>query len=81
MDEDTIANIGTIQGGRAINIISLIPWTTAGVFMAGTLGVATVEYARWAIMNYTGFIFAIIYGFTGFKIAPKIRDDETIPGS
>ena len=62
-------------------IVPLIPWSIAGVFMAGTLGVETIEYAKWAIMCYTGFIFALIYGFTGFAIAPKIRDDETIPGS
>ncbi len=62
-------------------IVPLIPWSIAGVFMSGTLGVETIEYAKWAVMCYTGFIFALIYGFTGFAIAPKIREDETIPGS
>jgi len=62
-------------------VVPLIPWSIAGVFMAGTLGVETLAYAKWAIMCYTGFVFALIYGFTGFAIAPKIRDDETIPGS
>jgi len=62
-------------------VVPLIPWSIAGVFMAGTLGVDTLDYARWAIMCYSGFVFALIYGFTGFAIAPKIRDDETIPGS
>ncbi|RKY89313.1 Na+/H+ antiporter NhaC [candidate division KSB1 bacterium] len=62
-------------------IVPLVPWSMAGVFMAGTLGVPTLKYIPWAIMNYTGFIFAIIYGFTGFAIAPKIREDETQEGS
>ena len=62
-------------------IVPLIPWSIAGVFMAGTLGVETLAYAKWAILCYTGFIFAIIYGFTGFAIAPIKREDETIPGS
>lgn len=62
-------------------IVPLVPWSIAGVFMAGTLGVDTLDYAPWAIMCYTGFIFALTYGFTGFKIAPKIRDDETQIGS
>jgi len=62
-------------------VVPLVPWSIAGVFMSGTLGVDTVVYAKWAIMCYTGFIFALIYGFTGFAIAPKIREDETIPGS
>ncbi len=62
-------------------IVPLVPWSIAGVFMAGTLGVDTIDYAPWAVMCYTGFIFAIIYGFTGFAIAPRIREDETIQGS
>lgn len=62
-------------------IVPLVPWSIAGVFMAGTLGVETLAYLPWAIMCYTGFIFALIYGFTGFAIAPRINEDETIPGS
>jgi NhaC family Na+:H+ antiporter len=62
-------------------IVPLVPWSIAGVFMAGTLGVGTLEYAPWAIMCYTGFLFALTYGFTGFAIAPRINEDETTPGS
>ncbi|MCC5833282.1 MAG: Na+/H+ antiporter NhaC [Opitutales bacterium] len=62
-------------------IVPLVPWSIAGVFMAATLNVPVISYAPWAILCYTGFIFAIIYGYTGIGIAPKIRDDETQPGS
>jgi Na+:H+ antiporter, NhaC family len=62
-------------------VVPLVPWSIAGVFMAGTLDVPTAAYAPWAIMCYSGFIFALLFGFTGFKIAPKVRDDETVPGS
>jgi Na+:H+ antiporter, NhaC family len=62
-------------------MVPLVPWSIAGVFMAGTLGVPTLQYVPWAVMCYSGWIFALVYGFTGFKIAPKIREDETIPGS
>ena len=62
-------------------IVPLVPWSMAAVFMSGTLGVATLEYLPWTFMNYLGFVFALIYGFTGLGIAPKIRDDETQPGS
>ncbi|MFQ5637621.1 MAG: Na+/H+ antiporter NhaC [bacterium] len=62
-------------------VVPLIPWSIAGVFMAGTLGVETLAYAKWAVMCYSGFVFAILFGFTGFAVAPKIREDETIPGS
>ena len=40
------------------------------------LGVETLDYLPWAILCYTGFIFAIIYGFTGFGIA-KLDKEET----
>jgi NhaC family Na+:H+ antiporter len=49
--------------------------------MAGTVGVATVSYLPWAVMNYTGFLFALVLAATGVGIAPRIRDDETQPGS
>ncbi len=62
-------------------VVPLIPWSIAGVFMSGTLGVEVADYAPWAVMCYTGFIFALIYGFTGFAIAPKVREDETVQGS
>ncbi len=62
-------------------IVPLVPWSMAAVFMSGTLGVATFEYLPWTIMNYLGFVFAIFYGFTGIGIAPKKREDETLPGS
>jgi len=70
----TLEDSGTV-------VVPLVPWSIAGVFMAGTLGVDTVAYAPWAVMCYSGFIFALIYGFTGIGIAPRIREDETIPGS
>lgn len=44
--------------------------------MATTLGVPTLEYLPWAILCYTGVIFALIYGFTGFGIAKIKEGDE-----
>jgi NhaC family Na+:H+ antiporter len=62
-------------------VVPLVPWSMAGIFMAGTLGVATIDYVPWCFMCYLGIVFALIYGFTGIAIASKLRDDETIPGS
>ncbi|MBN2366660.1 MAG: Na+/H+ antiporter NhaC [Calditrichaeota bacterium] len=62
-------------------VVPLVPWSMAAVFMSGTLGVGTLDYLPWTFMNYTGFLFALIYGFTGIGIAPKIREDETQAGS
>lgn len=58
----TLEDSGTV-------IVPLIPWSAAGAYMAATLGVSTLEYLPWAILNYTGIIFAIIFAFTGFGIS------------
>jgi len=54
-------------------VIPLVPWSAGGAYMAATLGVATWDYLPWAIFCYTGFLFAILWGFTGFGIA-KLKD-------
>ena len=50
----------------------LMPWTVSAVFMAGTLGVSTVEYAPWALFCYGGPVFSLLiaalYERTGFGI-------------
>ncbi|HGM5493192.1 TPA: Na+/H+ antiporter NhaC [Serratia fonticola] len=69
----TIEDAGTV-------IEPLIPWTAAGVYMATTLGVSTLELLPWAIQCYAAVFFALIYGFTGFGIAkraPEVQQQET----
>lgn len=39
----------------------LLPWTVSGIFMAGTLGVPTLEYLPWAVFCYGGPLFSLIY--------------------
>ncbi len=60
----TLEDAGTV-------VAPLVPWSMAGVFMAETLGVKTIDYIPWAFLCYGGFIFALIYGFTGIGIAKK----------
>ena len=55
--------------------VPLVPWSAAGAYMAATTGVETLDYLPWAVLCYTGFIFAIIWGYTGFGIA-KLSDAE-----
>ncbi|MEQ8821990.1 MAG: Na+/H+ antiporter NhaC family protein [Sumerlaeia bacterium] len=62
-------------------IVPLIPWSVAGAYMSGILGVPVLSYAPFAFMCYLGAVFAVLYGFTGFKIAPRVKDDETQTGS
>jgi len=64
----TLEDAGTV-------FVPLVPWSAAGAYMAATTGVETLDYLPWAILCYTGFIFAIIWGYTGFGIA-KLSDEE-----
>lgn len=41
----------------------LIPWNTCGAFMAATLGVATFEYAPYALFNLICPLLAVIFGY------------------
>lgn len=66
----TLEDSGTV-------IVPLIPWSAAGAYMTATLGVPTLEYLPWAILNYTGIIFAIILAITGFGIA-KLDNKEIL---
>ena len=69
-------NLGrTIEDSASI-IEPILPWTAAGAYMAGTLGVATVEYLPWATLCWTGIIFASIWGFTGFGIARLTAEEQ-----
>jgi NhaC family Na+:H+ antiporter len=62
-------------------IVPLIPWSMAGVYVTGTIGVSPFAYLPWAFMNYVSVIILIIFGFTGFTMSSRIRDDETQIGS
>lgn len=74
-------NLSRIIEESGAIIVPLIPWSMAGVYITGTIGVSTFTYLPWAIMNYAAVIILAIYGFTKFTMAPKIREDETQIGS
>ena len=59
----------------------LVPWSMAGVYITGTIGVPTLAYLPWAFMNYLSVLLLLLFGFTGFTMAPRIREDETQIGS
>lgn len=62
-------NLSRTLEDSATVIEPLVPWTVAGMFMAKTLGVSTLDYLPFAIVCYLGIVFATIWGFTGFGIA------------
>lgn len=74
-------NLSRIIEESGAIMVPLIPWSMAGVYITGILGVPTLSYLPWAIMNYVSVVILAIYGFTGFTMAPKIREDETQIGS
>jgi len=71
-------NLGRTVEDSATIIEPILPWTAAGAYMAGTLGVATLDYLPWAVLCWTGIIFATIWGFTGFgikKLTPEQQQE------
>ncbi len=60
----TLEDSGTV-------VVSLIPWSAAGIYMSTVLGVPVVQYAPWTFLCYLGFLTAWFYGFTGIAIWPS----------
>jgi len=54
----------------------IIPWTASAVYCATMLGVATLDYLPWAILCYSGVIFALIWAATGIGIADYDQHDD-----
>lgn len=54
----TLEDSGTI-------ISPLIPWSLCGAYMAGTLGISTLEYLPYSFFCWLCPLIAILYGFTG----------------
>lgn len=57
----------------AVTIVEpLLPWTVSAIFMATTLGVATIDYLPWAVFCFGGpiasLLIAAAYARTGFGI-------------
>lgn len=60
----------------------LMPWTVSAIFMAGTVGVSTLEYLPWATFCYTGTLFSLLlaagYNFTKFGLKTQLQPAPTI---
>ncbi|PNZ07156.1 Na+/H+ antiporter NhaC [Staphylococcus equorum subsp. linens] len=61
------------DGGTLTSVF--VPWNTCGVFIASTLGVTVIEYAPYAILNYTVPVISIIFGYIGFKIIGLSKEE------
>ena len=51
----------------------LIPWSTTSQFYVATLGVATMEYAPYALLNYLNPIIGIIFAYLGIAIFKETK--------
>jgi NhaC family Na+:H+ antiporter len=71
------------EGGTLLT--ALIPWTTTGAFYAATLGVATLDYAQWSLLNWINPLIGILFAWLGVALfrttAKTIRADKTIRAS
>ncbi|WP_175956573.1 Na+/H+ antiporter NhaC [Schaalia sp. Marseille-Q2122] len=56
----------------------ILPWTSAGAYMAGTLGVATLSYLPWAVSNWIAIGFALIWAATGIGIARLAPQEQEV---
>ena len=64
----------TLEDGGTITS-PLIPWNTCGAFMSGALGVPTVEYLPYCVLNIVNPIVSITLAFLGlFQL--KMTDEE-----
>ena len=54
---------------------ALVPWNTCGLYQASVLGVSTMSYAPYAILNWLNPILAIVITYLGISIAWKKGDE------
>lgn len=66
----------TLEDGGTVTS-ALVPWSTDGVFIYGTLGITVLEYGPFAVMNYAAPIIALILAATGIGIK-RITDDDKL---
>jgi Na+:H+ antiporter, NhaC family len=74
-------NLSRIIEESGAIMVPLIPWSMAGVYITGTIGVSPVSYLPWAVMNYLSVVVLAVFGLTGFTMAKRVREDETQAGS
>jgi Na+:H+ antiporter, NhaC family len=72
MDIDRSVLSRSVEEGSTL-MTALVPWSTTGVFYAATLGVPTVDYAQWALLNWINPLMGILFAWLGiglFRASP-----------
>jgi Na+:H+ antiporter, NhaC family len=68
----TVEDTGTVTS-------PLVPWNSCGAYMAGVLGVPTIQYLPFAFFNLLNPLVALAFAFTGYRIEhvdPSESPDE-----
>ncbi len=52
----------------------LIPWTTTGTFYVATLGIPTLDYAPYALLNLLNPLVSIVMAIAGIGLLRKIHN-------
>lgn len=60
---------------------ALVPWNSCGAYMASTLGVGTLAYAPYAVVNWISPILAIVMAMIGVGIAKGVAASPNEPAS
>ncbi len=55
----------------------LIPWNSCGAYMFATLEVFPLAYLPFAFLNLINPLISLIYGFTGWTMAPAEKSEES----
>ncbi|HIG40608.1 MAG TPA: Na+/H+ antiporter NhaC [Gammaproteobacteria bacterium] len=59
---------------------ALVPWSTTGAFYTATLGVATLDYAQWSLLNWINPLVAILFAWLGIALfQTRSRYESTEP--
>ena len=61
-------------------VVALIPWSAAGAYASGALGIATVEYLPYAFFCFFSVIMALVCAATGFGILTLEKEEEKEKG-
>lgn len=62
------------EGGTLMQYF--IPWSTTGVFVAGTLGVTVFEYSRYAILNIMNPLLSVVLAMFGIFVLRETKGNQ-----
>lgn len=64
----------SIEEGSTL-MTALVPWTTTGAFYTATLGIATMEYFQWALLNWINPLVGILFAWLGIGLFRTVTNN------